>query len=96
LFVTGRLEGAMILWLGTYGFGAVMGWMAAYLFDHNRPTWREIKSAAGLVFGAAAQAVFGGVPGIVIYGIGVFIGVAFYGVTLLLAPLRHAHHISDE
>lgn len=86
----------MILWLGTYCFGVVLGWLTAYLFDHNRPVWREIKAVLGVLFGAALQSVFGGFPGVIIYGIGVLIGAALYGVTLLLALLRRAHSDLEE
>jgi hypothetical protein len=47
----------------------------------------------GALFGAALQALFGGVPGIIVYGIGLGFGALCYGVTLLFAPLRRAHHL---
>jgi hypothetical protein len=96
LFVYRHQEWIVILWMGTYCFGLVMGWLAAYLYQHGRPGWRESKVALGVLFGAALQSVFGSFPGLVIYGIGVFIGLALYGVTLLLALLRHAHSDLDE
>ena len=86
----------MILWLGTYCFGVVLGWLAAYLFDHNRPVWRETKAVLGVLFGAALQSVFGGFPGVIIYGFGVLIGAALYGVTLLLVFLSRAHSDLEE
>ena len=86
----------MILWLGTYCFGLVLGWVSAYLFHHNRAGWREIKAALGILFGTALQALFGGVQGMILYGIGVAIGAALYSVTLLIGLLRDAHTLSEE
>jgi sugar phosphate permease len=83
----------MILWLGTYCFGLVLGWLSAYLFHHNRAVWREIKAALGVLFGATLQGLFGGIQGMILYGIGVAIGAALYGVTLLVALLRRAHSL---
>ena len=83
----------MIVWIGTYLFGMVLGWVFVYLFHHGRPVWREIKVAFGVLFGAALQAVFGGGVGLVIYGVGLGFGALCYVLTLLFAPLRRAHHL---
>ena len=81
----------MAIWLGTPGFGLVLGWIAAYLAHHSRPGWRELKAALGVLFGAAIQSIFTGQLGLVPYGISLIVGAALYGLTLLSRPLRHTH-----
>jgi hypothetical protein len=83
----------MIVWVGTSLFGMVLGWVSMYLILHGKPVWREAKVALGVLFGATLQAVFGGVFGIILYGIGLGFGALCYGLTLLFAPLRRAHHL---
>jgi hypothetical protein len=85
----------MVVWIGTYCFGIVLGWVAAFMIHHGRPGWREIKAAAGVLFGAALQAVFGKGLGIVVYGVGVVVAAVLYVVTLLFKPLRRAHNITE-
>ena len=85
----------MVVWIGTCCFGIVLGWVTGYLVHHGLPIWREIKTVLGVLFGAALQAIFGGFPGMLVYGVGVFIGVVLYGVTLLIVPLRRAHNITE-
>lgn len=80
----------MIWALGALGFGAVLGWVSAYLVHHGRPGWREAKAVLGVLFGAALQALFGW-AGTIVYGLGVALGAVAYGVTLLIPPLRRTH-----
>lgn len=80
----------MIWLLGALGFGTVLGWVSGYSFHHGKPGWREVKAALSVLFGAALQALFGWV-GIVVYGLGVVLGAAAYGVTLLIPLLRKTH-----
>ncbi len=84
----------MVIWLGTCSFGAVIGWVAAFVFYHNRPAWREVKSTLAVLFGAAAQAVFGGTFGVAVYGAGVIIGIGLYGTAFLIQWLRRVHDIT--
>jgi hypothetical protein len=86
----------MIVFVGTYCFGLVLGWLTAYSIHHGLLGWREVKGALGVLFGAALQAIFCGITGTMLYGAGVVIGAAFYGATLLVKPLRHAHDISSK
>lgn len=81
----------MVIWFGVVSLGLVMGWVSAFLFHHNRPSWRAVKVTLGLLFGAGVQAVFGGIVGVVVYGVGAAFGAALYGVTLLVKPLRRIH-----
>jgi hypothetical protein len=85
----------MIVLVGTYCFGTVLGWVAAFMIHHGRPGWREVKAAAGVLFGAALQAVFGKGLGIVVYGVGVVVAAVIYVLTLLFRPLRRAHNITE-
>ena len=81
----------MVILIGSTSFGLVMGWITAYLAHHSRPGWREFKAALGVLFGAAIQAVFTGWPGLGLYAVGLVVGAALYGLTLLVRPLRHTH-----
>ena len=81
----------MIVLVGSYCFGTVLGWVAAHAMHVGRPTWREFKVAVGVLFGAALQAVLGKGVGIVVYGIGVAIGAVIYFVTLLFKRVRRIH-----
>jgi hypothetical protein len=81
----------MLILVGAHGFGLVLGWVTAYLARHSRPGWRELKAALGVLFGAAMQSLFTGWPGLALYAIGVIIGAALYGLTLIVPSLRHTH-----
>ena len=85
----------MIVFVGTYCFGTVLGWVSAFMIHHGKPGWREVKVALGVLFGATLQAVLGKGYGIVVYGVGVAVGAVLYVVTLLLKPVRQAHNISE-
>jgi len=86
----------MIVLCGALSFGSVLGWIIAYLTHHSRPGWREFKAALGVLLGAAVQSVFTGQVGLVLYGVGLIVGVALYGLTLIPAPWRRAHHFSPR
>jgi hypothetical protein len=73
----------------------VVGWATAFVFHHSRPGWRALKELLGVLFGAAVQAVFGGIPGTYIYGAGVALGAALYGATLPVGPLRRVHEVTE-
>ena len=85
----------MIVLLGTYCFGTVLGWVSAHTIHLSRPAWGAIKAAVGLLFGAALQAVLGKGIGIVVYGVGVAVGAVFYFVTLLSKRVRRAHTMTE-
>ena len=85
----------MIVYVGAYCFGTVLGWVALFVLHHGKRGWRVVKAAAGLLFGAALQAVFGKGFGIVVYGIGVVIGAVLYLVALLFRPVRRAHNMTE-
>ena len=85
----------MIVYVGAYCFGTVLGWVGVFVLHHGKRGWREAKAALGVLFGAALQAVFGGGVGMVVYGVGVAIGAVLYLVALLLRPVRRAHSISE-
>ena len=88
-----RDVGLMSVWLGTFGFGAVIGWVVAFVYHHNRALLRELKGLLAILFGAALQAVFGVSLGIVVYGVGVAAGIVLYVITLFFRSLRRAHEI---
>jgi hypothetical protein len=81
----------MVILLGAHGFGLVLGWITAYLAHHSRPGWREVKAALGVLLGATILALFNAWPGLALYAVGVFMGAALYGLTLIVKPLRHTH-----
>jgi len=83
----------MSVWLGTFGFGMVIGWVVAFVYHHNRALLRELKGLLAILFGAALQAVFGVNLGIIVYGVGVTAGTVLYVITLLFRSLRRAHEI---
>ncbi len=82
----------MIISLGAYSFGLVLGWITAHLAYHSRPGWRELKAVLGMLLGAALQALFDVWPGLVMYTMGVIVGAALFGVTLAVKPLRRTHN----
>ena len=84
---------SMLVWLGILSFGAVIGWVVAFVYHHNRALLRELKGLLAILFGAALQAVFGVSLGIVVYGVGVAAGIVLYVITLLFRSLRRAHEI---
>ena len=81
----------MIVLVGSYCFGTVLGWVAARAMHVGRPAWREFKAAVGVLFGAVLQALLGKGVGLVVYGIGVAIGAVLYFVTLLFKRVRRIH-----
>lgn len=81
----------MVIFVGALCFGLVLGWLTAYLAHHSRPGWREFKAALAVLFSAAMQSLFGGWTGLAVYAIGLIVGAALYGVTLIVRPLRHSH-----
>lgn len=83
----------MFVWLGTFGFGMVIGWVVAFVYHHNRGLWRELKGLLAILLGAALQAVFGVRLGIVVYGVGLAAGIVLYVITLVFRSLRRAHEI---
>jgi hypothetical protein len=83
----------MFVWLGTFGFGMVIGWVAAFVYHHSRALLRELKGLLAILFGAALQAIFGVSSGIIVYGVGVTAGTVLYVITLLFRSLRRAHEI---
>ena len=85
----------MIVLVGTYCFGTVLGWISAHMIHLGRPAWREIKAAIGVLFGAVLQAVLGKGIGLVVYGVGVAIGAVLYFVTLLFRRMRQVHSITE-
>jgi hypothetical protein len=85
----------MIVLLGSYCFGTVLGWVSAHVIHLGRPAWGEIKAAVGVLFGAALQAVLGKGIGIFVYGIGVAAGAVFYLVALLFRRVRRVHTTTE-
>ena len=81
----------MVILFGALCFGLVLGWLTAYLAHHSRPGWREVKAALAVLLGATMQALFGGLAGLALYTIGLIVGAALYGATLIVEPLRHTH-----
>ena len=86
----------MIVLVGSYCFGTVLGWISAHTIHLGRPAWGEIKAAVGVLFGAALQAVLGKGIGIVVYGIGVAVGAVLYFVALLFKRVRRVHTITER
>jgi hypothetical protein len=82
----------MVILLGAHGFGLVLGWVTAYLAHHSRPGWREFKAALGVLLGATIQALFNGRLELALYAVGVIMGAALYGLTLIVKPLRRTHN----
>jgi hypothetical protein len=81
----------MVIFVGALCFGLVLGWLTAYLAHHSRAGWRELKVALAVLLGAAMQSMFGGWTGLALYAIGLVVGAALYGVTLIVRSLRHTH-----
>ena len=84
----------MVVFVGALCFGLVLGWLTAYLVHHGRAGWRELKAGLTVLLGVALQSMFGGLAGMVLYAIGLVVGAALYGATLMIKPLRHTHDSS--
>jgi len=82
----------MVVSYGSLCFGLVLGWLTIDLARHSRAGWGALKVALATLSGAALQQLFGVGTALLLYGVGVIIGAALYGITLLVAPLRYAHN----